>query len=1010
MSSHRVTALLVVHDGATWLPEVVASIASQTRSADQILALDTGSQDSSAKLLKGARIPVASLPRESGFGEALTFGVSQLPAPIEGVQELLWILHDDCALAPTALENLLAAIADRPQVVMAGPKLLGWHDRTHLLEVGISIAHNGARWTGLEPHEYDQGQHDGVAEVLSVSTAGALIRRDVFEELGGFDPNLDLFRDDVDFGWRARVAGHSVIAVTSAVGYHAQASATERRTVDVAEAFLQRPLLLDRRNAAYVLLANSPWWKLPALGPLLFAGALIRATAYLFAKLPGYAADEVLAIGTLLTHPSEIFKGRKERKKHRLVSSSVVNEFIPSRFQQIRLSLNRTVETIREKIFPEEDLQAPTLSDLTINEDEDLLVPIRNTSWKSLFTRPLITAYTALTVITLFWARYRFSYISGGALAQAPGHLSDLWKLYVSSWHEIGMGSNRVAPPWILLTGIASIVTLGNVSLFLTLFFLAVPYLSMWTSHRYLKRFTTSPVLSAGAAALYALSPVSISAINAGRLGLSLLIILLPIFVSLIRHWTDIEKLSWRNIYAVMLFLWALFAFNPSVIVIVFIGVIASIYFDYRAAEENYKSPLFIQRASRRGTLLFFPLLLSAPASFSLILHPTSALREIGLAVAGGGPNLAISANPGGAGSLPWWVISPVTLLLVVAYFSPTLAQRYAKFGAAFLLGGTLISSIPIFGNGTTAKSLASAGTFIAIATLMAIIAAVIMFDDIRARLESSHINIAHAAVALILALTTFYTASATIWLTSTGARSPLQHTQPSVLPAFLAVERDAKTLVIRPTTLDGHPSLAYYIARGGDVTLGEADLAPHDSEVISRAVEALIDNTGVGSSKVFSTYGIKYVFLKAPASQTVTQVIDGIGGFARASATDAGIVWKVVDPTGHLRFIDAAGAVKILDFVGGRTYIPGPGIVTITENYSGAWHILQDGHRLSKVRDDNGLPTFTATQAGDAVVLHDGTLRRAWLSLFLIALITAIVMALPSGRRIRDREVQELS
>ena len=56
--------------------------------------------------------------------------------------------------------------------------------------------------------------------MLSVSTAGALIRRDVFEELGGLDRNLALFRDDVDFGWRARTAGHSVIAATNAVAFH----------------------------------------------------------------------------------------------------------------------------------------------------------------------------------------------------------------------------------------------------------------------------------------------------------------------------------------------------------------------------------------------------------------------------------------------------------------------------------------------------------------------------------------------------------------------------------------------------------------------------------------------------------------------------------------------------------------------------------------------------------------------------------------------------------------------
>ena len=183
--------------------------------------------------------------------------------PCESEDEWIWLLHDDSAPEEYALEKLLESVADRPNVAMVGPKILGWNDRKHLLEAGISIARNGARWTGLEDYEYDQGQHDGIREVLSVSTAGALIRRSVFEELGGFDEKLDLFRDDVDFGWRIHAAGQTVLVNTDSVIYHAQAAASERRSVDVDEAFLHRPLLLDRRNAAYVLLTNSTWWMLP---------------------------------------------------------------------------------------------------------------------------------------------------------------------------------------------------------------------------------------------------------------------------------------------------------------------------------------------------------------------------------------------------------------------------------------------------------------------------------------------------------------------------------------------------------------------------------------------------------------------------------------------------------------------------------------------------------------------------------------------------------------------------
>ncbi|KPC86047.1 hypothetical protein ADL35_12875, partial [Streptomyces sp. NRRL WC-3753] len=59
-----------------------------------------------------------------------------------------------------------------------------------------------------------------------------LIRRDVYEELGGFDRALPLMRDDVDLCWRAQAAGHRVLIAPDAVLRHAEAASRERRTVD----------------------------------------------------------------------------------------------------------------------------------------------------------------------------------------------------------------------------------------------------------------------------------------------------------------------------------------------------------------------------------------------------------------------------------------------------------------------------------------------------------------------------------------------------------------------------------------------------------------------------------------------------------------------------------------------------------------------------------------------------------------------------------------------------------
>jgi GT2 family glycosyltransferase len=52
-----VTAVLVTHDGSTWLPQVIAALESQKRKIDRIVAVDTGSRDNSVKLLKAAGIP-----------------------------------------------------------------------------------------------------------------------------------------------------------------------------------------------------------------------------------------------------------------------------------------------------------------------------------------------------------------------------------------------------------------------------------------------------------------------------------------------------------------------------------------------------------------------------------------------------------------------------------------------------------------------------------------------------------------------------------------------------------------------------------------------------------------------------------------------------------------------------------------------------------------------------------------------------------------------------------------
>lgn len=991
--SSQVTAILVVHDGATWLPQVVAAIASQSRTPDRTIAVDTGSVDGSAKLLSGARIKSISIDRGEGFGSAVAEAVATLP-PVESEDEWIWLLHDDSAPDQSALEKLLEAVADRPNVAMVGPKILGWHDRTHLLEVGISIARNGARWTGLEDHEYDQGQHDGIFEVLSVSTAGALIRRSVFEELGGFDEKLDLFRDDVDFGWRVHAAGQSVLVNTDALIYHAQAASSERRNVDVDEAFLHRPHLLDRRNAAYVLLTNSTWWMLPLITLQIVGAALARAIGYLFAKLPGYASDELLALFRLFTRPDLVRAGRKWRKEDRLVSPRIVVRFMPSRLLQVRSALDSITDKIQEKIFPSQ----PEINN-EISEDEDLLTPAKTRNWKALFRRPDLMAFLGLFIFSIIFSRSRFGAIAGGALPETPKGVSELWKLYAESWHQVGLGSAGATPTWVAVIALIGTITFGNAQLFVSILFLFAPVILFGAIFIWLRKITSHVWLAIFGSALYAMSPVALATVNSGRLGTLIVMVTLPLTLHLLSGTLESEKLSIRKLFQLGLFLAFTVAFSLPYLLALGIFYVGLSAFDYLHTTRE----IWLKRIQNRVILLAIPFLLNAPYSTEAVLHPTRYLLEPGLALPGGGPNLALLSNPGGIGSTPWWMIGPISALLLVSIFSRTNARYFAFVGTGFLALATLLSGLSFPARGTSIGYSLWTGTFIAISTIAAITAGAIVLDQLRKHLEKSAVNYRHVLAALLMASSILYTAGAAFWSVVTA--SPLHTISNRVLPEFLGVTPGVKTVVIRKMD-DG--SLNYFIARGHDIFLGDPDVAPATNPEVAAAIRATVDGSGVLAGATLAEYGIKYLFVKSPAPDSLIRTIDGLGGYVRNSATADGTTWRVVGYSDRLVFKANDETLSAFDSneVSANFSVKQPGVLRLAENYDRNWKLIGSGKYVEKRANSNNLPEFVITEPGDYLLIHDGTSRRALLSLQTIFFLIALVMAAPAGRRKRDQEM----
>jgi len=186
--------------------------------------------------------------------------------------------------------------------------VLDGQDRRTLREVGISIDRAGRRVTGIDPAEIDQGQHDHNKAVLAVGSAGMLVRRDIWDALGGFDPALKLFRDDLDFCWRVQAAGYRVQVVTDAVLYHRELSARRRRPTEGGNS-----RRIDRQNALYVLAVNLPLLTMLRVVGGCVAGSLVRALYFLVTKQLDLAAAHFFAVAGLFGHPIRLWRGRRQR-------------------------------------------------------------------------------------------------------------------------------------------------------------------------------------------------------------------------------------------------------------------------------------------------------------------------------------------------------------------------------------------------------------------------------------------------------------------------------------------------------------------------------------------------------------------------------------------------------------------------------------------------------------------------------------------------------------------------
>lgn len=266
--SSKVTVVVLTWNSMRFLEGCFGALAgARTRGLElRVLAVDNGSKDGTPAALR-ERYPwveVIETGENLGFAGGNNVGMRMA---LEGGAEWIYLLNHDADVTPDFLVEALALARARPEAG-AVQSLLLLADEPEL----INSAGNSIHFSGIgfcDRFREPAGAVHEPQEITYASGAAVLYRAAALREVGLFDETLFLYHEDLDLGWRLRLAGWTAVLAPASVVHHHYAFSRNTSKYYLMER--NRWLVLGKHLSARSLLVMAPL--------LLAAEAGIVATA-----------------------------------------------------------------------------------------------------------------------------------------------------------------------------------------------------------------------------------------------------------------------------------------------------------------------------------------------------------------------------------------------------------------------------------------------------------------------------------------------------------------------------------------------------------------------------------------------------------------------------------------------------------------------------------------------------------------------------------------------------------
>lgn len=229
-ASSSVSVVVLNFDGKTRLRRCLDSLIKTDYPNFQIVVVDNGSSDGSIDLVKEHYPGVKVIQHDKNYGFALGYNLALDFFDSQYVA----LVNNDIVVEPNWLIGLIAPFQNNKNVAATTPKMLFLDAPDVINAAGGSCDIFGVglnRGNG----EVDRGQYDTFEEVFYGNGGALVLSRKVWRDVGQFDERYFMYGEDLDWCWRARLKGYTVVYVPKSKVYHEWRGSHESRMAYVLE-------------------------------------------------------------------------------------------------------------------------------------------------------------------------------------------------------------------------------------------------------------------------------------------------------------------------------------------------------------------------------------------------------------------------------------------------------------------------------------------------------------------------------------------------------------------------------------------------------------------------------------------------------------------------------------------------------------------------------------------------------------------------------------------------------